>query len=111
MLKCVNCGFEQTPKRLRSSPENRYLHGCVLPIIANFTGYTVDEVKELVKTMFLRREIMLRTKTGFKEVATVRGSSELTTAEFEKFMSDIRQWASRELGLWVPEPNETEAYA
>lgn len=49
---------------------------------------------------------MLKTKDGFREVSTVKGSSVLTTSEFEKFMSDIRRWASMELGLYIPEPNE-----
>lgn len=105
-MRCPNCGYEQQSKRMRSSAENRYFHGIVLPIIAYHTGYSVDEVKDIVKTMFLKREMTLKTRSGMKEVFAVSGSSELSTAEFEAFMSNIRQWASKELGLWIPEPNE-----
>jgi hypothetical protein len=106
-MRCANCGFDISNKKHRSNPQNAYFHSVVLPIIAEHTGYTVAEVKDLVKSMFLRREMMVKTKNGVREVSTVMGSSELTTAEFEKLMSDIRQWSSSDLGLFVPEPNET----
>lgn len=67
----------------------------------------MDEAKDLVKSMFLKREMMVQVKHGVKEVSTVRGSAMLSTVEFEKFMTDIRQWASYELGIYIPLPNET----
>jgi hypothetical protein len=111
-VRCPNCGYEKPVKgKPRSDPENRYFHGVILPILAEYTGYTIDECKDLVKSMFLKSEIMLRTKDGYQEVSTVRGSSRLSTAEFEKFMSDIRTWASQTLGIYVPEPNEVNCEA
>lgn len=106
MRRCANCGYEEAEFRGRSNPQNKYFHGQVLPIIADYTGYTISEAKDLVKSMFLRKEYMITTKSGVKEVAAVRGSAELSTAEFEKFMADIRQWASRDLGIFIPEPNQ-----
>jgi hypothetical protein len=105
-MKCPACGFFSESKKGRSNPQNRYFHGQVVPIIANYTGYTLDETKDLLKSMFLRDELTVMTKTGVREVAVVRGSSELTTVEFEKFMSDIRSWASKDLSLYIPEPQE-----
>ena len=105
-MKCPNCGLVIGDVKQRSNPQNKYFHGLVLPIIAEHTGYSTDEVKDLVKSMFLKREMMVKTKEGMKEVSTVRGSAVLSTKEFEKFMEDIRRWASFELGLFIPLPNE-----
>ena len=95
-MRCPQCRFEIKKKlteKQRSSPQNRYFHGVVLPLLADHTGYTDDEMKGVVKYKF-----------GIKSTA------ELTTAEFEDFCSRIRMWASRDLECWIPEPNETENY-
>ena len=95
-IRCPQCGFEIKKKltdKQRSSPQNRYFHGVVLPILADHTGYTDDEMKAICKWKF-----------------KIKSTSELSTAEFEQFCSNIRQWASLELSAWVPEPNETEGY-
>lgn len=91
-MRCPNCGLEIRKKpseKDRSNPQNRYFHGVVLPILADYTGYTQDEMKAVVKWKF-----------------KVKSTAELTTAEFEKFMSDVRMWASAELACFVPEPGE-----
>lgn len=90
MAKCPNCGYEiKRDKKHRSNAENSYFHGVVLPILSEHTGYDVYEMKGIVKYRF-----------------GVKKTSSLTTAEFEKFMSDVRQWASYELSCFVPTPNE-----
>ena len=91
-MKCPNCGFTIRKKltdRQRSNPQNKYFHGVLLPILAEYTGYDDSEMKGVIKWKF-----------GIKSTA------ELSTAEFEKFMSDVRMWASRDLSCYIPEPNE-----
>ena len=89
-MRCPNCGYEKPVKgKPRSDPENRYFHGVILPILAEYTGYTIDEMKGVVKFKF-----------------NIKSTADLTTVEFEKFCSDIRAWASRDLGCYIPEPNE-----
>jgi len=97
-VKCLNCGFEQKkPGRSRSKNQNDYFHGVILPILSEFTGYEQKDMKGVVKFRF-----------GIKSTA------ELSTAEFEKFMSDIRRWAgdkdsdlnNGETSCYIPEPNE-----
>jgi hypothetical protein len=93
-MKCPACGFliqKKLTDKQRSSPENRYFHGVLLPILAEYTGYDPDEMKAVVKWKF-----------------KIKHTAELTTSEFEKFMSDIRMWASRDLSCYIPEPNEQE---
>lgn len=105
-MNCPNCGYQEQKRKRRSNNQNRYFWGQVVPIIANYTGYTDDETADLLKTMFLRDKFMVKTKDGLREMVVVKGSSTLSTAEFEAFMSKIRSWASVNLGLVVPEPNE-----
>jgi hypothetical protein len=39
---------------------------------------------------------------------TVRSTSDLSTIEFEEYCSKIRMWASKELGVYIPSPNEPD---
>lgn len=89
-MKCLSCGFEiKKSNKSRSNPQNDYFHGVLLPILANYTGYSADEMKAVMKWKF-----------------RVKSTAALTTAEFEKFMSDIRAWASSDLEVYIPCPNE-----
>lgn len=92
----------------RSNNQNRYLWGCVYPIISNEVGYTNDEVHEICKNMFLKKWVILETKDGFKEVEITKSTKDLTTVEFENYLSQIRQWVSIELGIFIALPNEAE---
>jgi hypothetical protein len=92
MPKCPNCNFQwgkKTPEHNRSNPQNSYFHAVVIPILSEYTGYDHAEIKGIVKYKF-----------------KVKHTSDLSTVEFEKFMSDVRMWASRDLGCYVPSPNE-----
>lgn len=94
-MKCPNCGFTiKKQYKDRSRNENSYFHGVVLPILSQHLGYTPQEMKGIVKFHF-----------------GVKSTSMLTTVEFEKFMSDIRMWASDPDGCincYIPLPNEIE---
>jgi len=35
-----------------------------------------------------------------------KSTSTLTTVEFEKFMEEVKRWAMKELGCYIPDPNE-----
>jgi len=88
----------------RSDNQNRYLHGVILPTLCNHTGYSADEMKDIVKTMFLRRFVII----NGKEIEVVLGTAKLTTLEAETFFEQIRRWAALELGISIPLPNEVE---
>jgi len=109
-IKCPNCKqvFEYIiPQKLpRSNPQNRYFHGVVIPILSEHTGHTPEECKEIVKSLFLKKETTIKTKTGLKNIKYVKGTSKLRTDEFEIFMERVRIWASVELGCYIPLPNE-----
>ena len=93
-MKCPNCGIEirrKVKNFRRSDPQNRYLHGVVLPILAHHTGYTNDEMKAVIKWKF-----------------KIKQTSTLDTVEFNKFVDEVRAWASSDLGCYIPDPNEHE---
>jgi len=56
--------------------------------------------------MFLTELHHIETLNGIKEVEVPKSTAELTTKEFEEYTTSIRQWASQELGVYIPTPNE-----
>jgi hypothetical protein len=90
-------------RKPRSDPQNRYYWGVVVAMLADYTGYTTEEMHEALKWKFLRKP-----SDDHRLPDTVRSTAELTTVEFERYCSDVRQWASEELTFSIPEPNEVE---
>jgi len=92
------------PKAQRSNPQNRYLHGVVIPILAEFCGYDLDAMKDALKWKFLRVPADV---AGAPD--TVRSTASLSTVEFAEYCEQIRRWAAVELGVNIPEPGQVEA--
>lgn len=87
-------------RKSRSAQQNRYLHGVVLAILGEELGYHMDEMRAALCHKFLSS---VDEKTGLMRI---RGTSDLSTVEFEEFLARVRQWAGEELGIFVPLPNE-----
>ena len=96
--KRVEVTVSKESKR-RSTDQNSYYWGIVVKLVAELLGYTLDEAHSALKWLFLRKRA-----DGMPD--TVSSTTELTTAQFEEYMTSVRQWASTELGCWIPEPNE-----
>jgi len=82
----------------RSLQQNRYYWGVVLKALSDDTGYTAEEMHQLMAEKFLSYE------KG--EHVFVRSTTSLNTKEFEEYLSQIRLFANTELGIFIPEPNE-----
>ncbi len=95
-------------KDTRSNQQNRYYHGVLCKIMSNELGYTPEEIHEIFKGKFLSRWEVFDGKKGEVELLITRSTTELKTDEFEKFTSEIRQWASIKFGIYLPEPNEVD---
>jgi hypothetical protein len=94
----------RTWKKPRSNQENRYYFGVVVNLISEHTGYTPDEVHEFLKLKFLSKIIVM----AGKDERIPRSSTELSTIEWEKWMTEIREWAAQELSLNIPDPKKVE---
>jgi hypothetical protein len=84
----------------RSSNQNKYYWGVVLPLIAQTTGYTIDESHDAMKMQFLVKRTA--------KVPTTRSTTDLSTAEMEEYLENIRRFAAVELSCYVPIPNEAQ---
>jgi hypothetical protein len=91
----------------RSDAQNRYYWGIVMKLISDTTGYTPEEVHEFLKEKFLtdKKHIVIGGEERDIEKAT---TTRLTTKEFEEYIENIRAFASMELQINVPSPNEPE---
>ncbi len=72
-------------------------------LISEHTGYESEEVHEIIKLRYLPVAV------DIGGVGMIPGSTaDLSTAEFEELMVDVRRWAQMELGIYIPEPNEVQ---
>jgi len=83
----------------RSLNQNSYYHGVVIKILADFSGNDPDDIHEFLRMKFLQEPIK-------NDMVTIKRTKHLTTIEFEKYMEDIRRWASMEYGCYIPLPGE-----
>ena len=88
-------------RKTRSNQQNKYFHGVIVPLISGATGYEKDEVKEMIRAKFLSYDL----KVGDEIVKVGRSTASLGTIEFELLNADCRRWASKTLGIYIPDPN------
>ncbi len=85
----------------RSGQQNKYYWGVVIKIIADELGYGQDDAHYALRAKFLMsgepNKLMVPIST-----------TDLSTVQFETYMSDIRQWAAEFLNINIPEPGEVE---
>jgi hypothetical protein len=92
-------------KKIRSNEQNAYYHGVIIKIISDYTGYSKEEVHELLKKEFIGKKTV---KIGDREVEIGESTTKLTTTDFMGYISEIQQWCSETIGLYLPDPNEIE---
>ena len=107
-MRCPYCKNEINLKetKMRSLPENRYYFGIIVKILSDELGNSPMEIHELCKQLFLGEIVFIKTQKGVREINVSKSTTELSTIEFEEYLSNIRQWASMELGIYLPLPNE-----
>jgi len=86
------------PKK-RTKAQNDYYWGVVIKIMSEKLGYLAQELHEaLLMKVFGTKEVM-----GY--YLPNKRSKELTTQEFEDYLTKVRMLAS-EMGIFIPLPNE-----
>jgi len=88
----------------RTLDQNAFLHAVPLRLIADHTGYSIEDIKEyLLGEAFGWEEYTI---LGKHQTRPVKRSSELNVKEFGWFLDWIEAWAANTLGLIVPRPDE-----
>jgi hypothetical protein len=104
--KDVTLTIERSTKR--TSQQNRYYWGGVIPIIQygmQEVGVKMShkQVHELLKFKFLIEDVV--TEDGEILMQTIGSTTKLNTIKFNEYIDNIRQWAIEYLNIEVPEPN------
>ncbi len=87
----------------RSSEQNRYYHGVVVPAIGKAIGeQDMEAVHEMLKAEFNYQIVVI----GQKEMKMPLSTAKLETVQFSEFMEKVRMWAAKFLELYIPDPNE-----
>lgn len=90
-------------KKHRSLQQNR-LWWLYMGMLGEYLGYTKDEIHEIVKFKFLKKETVDET-TG-EVFQYIQSTSKLSTVEFLELVQQLYQWSAETFGLTLPEPNE-----
>ena len=110
-LQNLGSGFVEIIIRLagkRSSPQNRYYWGAMLPIVKEgLKGVGIEMSKEqtheMLKYKFLKREFI--TSDG-DILQNIGSTTELSTKEFNEYIESIQIWSAEYLNVNIPDPNE-----
>lgn len=107
-IKCPYClkEFASHETKMRTIRENKYYWAVPIKILSEETGIMPMEVHEILKNKFLTHIVFLDIKNKKVELESTKQTSSLTTEEFEEYLRNIRTWASLELGIFIPLPNE-----
>ena len=103
---CPYCKKELPVKQNRTRPQLKYYWSLIIKILSNELSYTPNEMHEILKTLFLSQVVLLESKKGIKEIRVSRATGDCTTTEIETYYSKIREWASLNFGIYIPNPNE-----
>jgi hypothetical protein len=91
--------------KTRSDSQNRYFHGVPVVLISGKTGMDKEETKEYLKQRFSPKK---RITIKGKETIIVKGTSKMSTKEFCDFIDRIQRFASEEIDLFIPSPDEVD---
>lgn len=94
-------------KASRSQQQNRWYWGVIVELLSEHTGYTPDEVHEVLKAKFLPKRVALADGNGEVKGEFVIGGTTTTLDKlaFGEFCEAIRTWAADELGVVIPDPD------
>jgi hypothetical protein len=92
------------PEEFKTNSQLAYFHGVVCRIASEASGYTKEEVKGLLKGMFLTRTLESK-KTG-KVIKYVPTLADLKKLEMMEFIDSCIMLIAREWSAVVPAPEE-----
>lgn len=92
----------------RSVSQNAYLH-VLLGFFSVEFGYSMDEVKVDIFKRICNSDIFTISTTNKRgqQVAYLRSTASLTSAEMTTAITRFRNYSASECGLYLPEPSES----
>lgn len=92
----------------RSIQQNRWYWGVCVALLSEHTGYSPDEMHDLLKAKFIPKHLAVSNGNGVIVDHFVIGGStrSLNTVEFKDYTESIQVWAADALGVVIPDPNE-----
>ena len=100
--------IELTEKKPRRSlPQNKYLH-VILAYFGAQTGNTLEWVKHQYYKKLVNPDLFIREKEDkyLGRIKVLRSSADLDTSEFSLSIERFRNWASQEVGIYIPSADE-----
>ena len=91
-------------KKRRSLEQNAYIHAVPFKIIADNTGNSIEDIKEFLCGEYMgwiEYEVMGKMKSR-----PTKTTSQMTSTEMTGFIDWLQWWASSNLNLIIPAPNE-----
>ena len=70
-----------------------------ISLLSNYTGYTKEEMKEMLQYKFLSRE---KINDKGKIEVYLKGTSTLSKKEFNDFMNQVSMWSNSTLNIMLP---------
>lgn len=91
----------------RSLQQSRYYWGVIVDLLSQHTGYTPDEIHEILKAKFIPKHLAVADENGVIKGEFVIGGTTTTLdkLEFAEFTESIRRWAAEDLGVVIPDPD------
>lgn len=87
-------------RKIASNEQMRYYRGVIVKMVAEKLGMEYEDAHNMLRMMHLLDHT--------KQFPFPRSTTDLSTVEFEDYNRECRQWAAKELQLYVPLPNEVE---
>lgn len=102
---------ELTVKRLRATrslEQNAYYWGVVVQLLSEHTGYTPDEIHELLKAKFIPKRLAVCDGNGVIQDEIVLGGTtrSMNKLEFGEYVEAIREWSAESLDVVIPDPDQ-----
>jgi len=88
----------------RTVKQNKYLWGVVYKVIADDTGFSDEEIHQIFKKKYLTYK---KTYKG-KDYLFTESTTKLDTAEMTGYIDAIKNFASMELGIFVPDAEKVD---
>lgn len=92
----------------RTGPQNRWIHSVLPEILFALRNQGFDEIKttedakDLIKTIFFKKQVTNGTET----IEVIQGTSKTSKLDFTSRAEDIIKWASEYLGIDIAPPEK-----